>query len=185
MALYTGKGDEGTTKIFTSQDDERLEKDALIFEALGTVDELNAIIGWCRSECAVDWMVGKTLMSVILLGIQQTLFIIQAELAGAAKSITKKKVIQIEKHIATIESDIPEITSFLIPGGNELSSRLDMARTVSRRAERRVVQLHNEGNEIATPTRIYMNRLSSLLYALVRWVNHNAGINEQSPEYDE
>jgi len=182
MVLYTGKGDDGTTKLFNTESDSRVSKDDAIFEALGTVDELNTVIGWCRSACAIDWFVGDQSVSSILLDVQHHLFTIQAELAGAEKSIPEKNVQQIEVRIIIIEEKIPEITTFFVPGGSELSSRLDIARAVSRRAERRLVALEEE-KKVSGFTLAYANRLSSLLYALVRFVNHNTDVDEQPPEY--
>lgn len=183
MALYTGKGDKGTTKLFNTPTGERLSKASPEFEALGTVDELNTLVGWCRSACTIDWLVGDTRTSQMLLDVQHHLFTVQAELAGAGKSIPKKNITDIEKLIAEIEKELPEIKTFFVPGGSELSSRLDIARAVSRRAERRVVEVHESGANIGEHTLTYMNRLSSLLYALVRLVNHRSSTDEQPPEY--
>ena len=183
MALYTGKGDAGTTKLFTSRRGERIAKSDPIFEALGTVDELNTLIGWCRVACHVDWLVGERPVSTILLDVQHHLFTIQAELAGAEKSIPEAHVHELESVIERIESKLPKITTFFVPGGSELSARLDVARTVARRAERRVVELSGSGTDISSHTLAYVNRLSSLLFALVRFVNHMNGDEEQPPQY--
>lgn len=183
MSLYTGKGDGGTTKLFTSQTGERHSKSDAIFEALGTVDELNTIIGWCKAGSGVNWMVGTTPITHILLSIQHHLFTIQAELAGADMELTAAAVEESENLIALIEDAIPPVTSFLVPGGTELSARLDIARTVARRAERRVVLVCEEGTDISEYTKTYLNRLSSVLYALVRYVNHKEGKEEQPPKY--
>ena len=183
MALYTGKGDGGTTKLFDTPSGERVSKSSVIFEALGTVDELNTVIGWCRTGCGVDWMVGDITMSAVLLDVQHHLFTIQAELAGTQMHIPSKDVTDMEIRIAIIEEQLPEITTFFVPGGTELSARLDMARAVSRRAERCLVRLTEQERELSEYTLTYANRLSSLLYALVRFVNHKAGSDEQPPQY--
>jgi cob(I)alamin adenosyltransferase len=185
MVLYTGKGDKGTTKLFTSKRGERLPKNDPIFETLGTVDELNTVLGWCRAACQVDWLVGEKTVSATLLDVQQHLFTIQAELAGAGKRIPQRSVAELEKRIAVIEAQIPAVTSFFVPGGSELSSRLDIARAVSRRAERHLVGLSEDGRGVSEYTLVYANRLSSLLYALVRFVNHTNGIEEKPAEYVE
>lgn len=184
MALYTGKGDDGTTKLFSTKNKERLPKDDAVFEALGTVDELNTVLGWCRVACTTDWIAGDKTISAILLDVQHHLFTIQAELAGAKKNIPAKNIKQIEERIAIIEEQLPEITTFFVPGGNELSSRLDIGRAVSRRAERRLVSLNGD-RKLSEQTLVYANRLSSLLYALTRFVNHKTDIQEQPPEYVE
>lgn len=183
MTLYTGKGDDGTTKLFTSKKGERVPKSDPVFDALGTVDELNTVVGWCKCACGVDWMLGNVQMSAILLGVQHALFAIQAELAGAEKYVPLECVQEVEVYITLIEAQVPEITTFLVPGANELSARLDIARAVARRAERALIVASESGVEIATDTLVYINRLSSLLYALVRLVNHKADVVEQQPEY--
>jgi len=146
-----------------------VSKDAPIFETLGTMDELNTVLGWCRSVCAIDWLVGEKMISAILLDVQNHLFTIQAELAGAKKSIPAKEVSQMENIIVIIDEQLPEIKSFFVPG--------------SRRAERRIVVLNNSDKKISEYTMKYTNRLSSLLYALVRFVNYQTDTDEQSPKY--
>jgi len=133
-----------------------------------------------------------------LAGVQQNLFIIQAELAGAPPrrgkplTVTVDKVKKMEKIIDQIEKELPPIKSFFIPGATAVGALLDYARAVARRAERRVVAATLVA---ATPSEIdglikigphslaYLNRLSSLLYALARLVNHQSGIKEQAPDY--
>lgn len=183
MALYTGKGDKGTTTLFTSKDGERVSKSDPIFEALGTVDELNTVLGWCRCACSVDWLIGEKSVSDLIANVQHHLFTIQAELAGADKNIPAENVEELESRIAMIEKQLPEIHTFFVPGGSELSSRLDIARAVSRRAERRLIELSETGVDISEHTLVYVNRLSSLLYALVRFVNHMNGDKETQPQY--
>ncbi len=116
MIFYTGKGDGGTTKLFITKSGMRVSKTDVVFEALGTVDELNTVLGWCRQECAIDWMINDTLMSTLLFDVQQELFIIQAELAGADKNVSEKVVQNMGKILKYIEKEIPKITSFLVPG---------------------------------------------------------------------
>jgi cob(I)alamin adenosyltransferase len=147
--------------------------------------------------------------------IQKNLFIIQAELAGAEKTIEERKVKEVEEIIGTIEKSLPPIKTFFISGGSPyldqdqlagagLASIFDIARTIARRAERRVVQVAEEqmnqtlferdfpsqkeesGNSrhlIGSHTRAYMNRLSSILYALARYVTHVSSISEEAPDY--
>ena len=120
----------------------------------------------------------------ILLDVQDHLFTLQAEVAGAPKSITGDSVNNINSLINGIEKSLPEVKTFLVPGGTEFSARLDLARAVSRRVERRLVQLHESGERVISDTsRAYANRLSSLFYALVRLENHRAGISERPPQY--
>jgi len=95
-----------------------------------------------------------------------------------------KLIKEIENIIDTIEKELPPIKSFFISGGTELASLFDIARTISRRAERRVIAVADEGKvEIKASTKSYLNRLSSILYALARFSNFRAGITEESPDY--
>jgi cob(I)alamin adenosyltransferase len=187
--LYTGKGDGGTTKTFGC-DQQRISKSSELPEALGTLDELNSFLGLAkvRAKQVQDTgvAVGKKRipMSKILQSIQETLFIVQAEVAGAPKKVGKLKVTEVETIVNTIEKVIPPITTFSIAGGTELSAILDVARTLSRRAERRVVAVDElQLRKISPNTKAYLNRLSSLLFALARLANHTSGINEESPSY--
>lgn len=184
--LYTGKGDDGTTKTFGC--DQRISKSSAIAEALGSMDEINSFLGICKIKSenyiGVPYVVGGRKISEIVHNIQQTLFIIQAELAGADKKVGEEKVLEIEGLISEVEKILPPIKSFFISGGTELGATFDVARTIARRAERRVVQVSDEGiRQVGPNTKKYMNRLSSILYALARLSNHLGGINEESPSY--
>ena len=137
--LYTGKGDGGTTKTFDAAPGVRISKASELPEALGALDELNAFLGFAKMRvCALgDFTVPvgskKRPASVILRSVQETLFIAQAEVAGAEKKVGKGKVTDVEKVIAAIEGQIAPVTAFSIAGGTELSAMLDFARTISRR----------------------------------------------------
>lgn len=188
MALFTGKGDGGTTKLFDSKPGERVSKSALVFESLGMLDELNTLVGWCRVEAENSGQkaVGRNALDTVsmLQDVQNHLFTIQAEVAGAPKRVPDESAPALGAFINDIERQLPPITTFLVPGGTELSSRLDIARAVSRRVERRLVALHESGERsISETSRAYANRLSSLLYALARAVNHHAGVKESAPTY--
>lgn len=184
MAFYTGKGDGGTTKLFDSPQGKRVSKSAPIFECLGMLDELNTLTGWCRVVAPRELEAGGKTVHDILLDVQDHLFTLQAEVAGAPKSISQTSVDSMNSLIGGIEKSLPEVKSFLVPGGTEFSARLDIARAVSRRVERRLVQLHESAERaISDSSRAYANRLSSLFYALVRLENHRAGISERPPEY--
>jgi cob(I)alamin adenosyltransferase len=184
MALFTGKGDGGSTKLFDSEPGKRVTKASPIFECLGMLDELNTLVGWCKAGCPEDLVVREQKAKMVLHDVQNHLFTLQAEVAGAPKVIPLSSVEALGVLINRIESEMPPIKTFLVPGGTELSSRLDIARAVSRRAERRLVALHESGERaVSDSSRAYANRLSSLLYALTRLVNHRAGITESPPEY--
>lgn len=186
LMLFTRKGDTGSTGTFHC--DQRMTKSSVLAEALGTVDELNALVGYVKvaslqSGVAVE---GQTFVD-ILGNVQQDLFVIQAELAGAEKFIHTSMVEKLERWIIAIEHELPPISSFFVSGGSELAALSDYARTVARRAERRIVAWTEEKESRYEPERSamlpYMNRLSSLLYALARLANHRAGIVEEKPHY--
>lgn len=185
MSLFTGKGDNGTTKTFGC--DQRISKSSAIAEALGSMDEINSFLGFCKVRSKeLGYMIKDEGPSFehLIHSIQQKLFIVQAELAGAEKKIEKEYVTEIEELINYIETQMPPIKSFFISGGTELAATFDFARTIARRAERRVVQVKDEGTRALAPeTLAYMNRLSSILYALARLANHKSGIQEEPPAY--
>ncbi len=172
--LYTGKGDNGTTKLYDST--ERIHKDDTRIEALGNVDELNSWIGLCAAEVE-----GDDSMRAQLREMQEDLFIMQAQLAGAPKALPPSSLAFLESLINDVEKEIPPIHSFTIPGATVLSAHLDVARTIARRAERSLVSLHDKslaGNVIP-----YVNRLSSALFAFARLAAFQAGMKENSPSY--
>jgi len=180
--LYTRKGDNGNTGFFGSG--EKFSKSSARAEALGSVDEANSLLGLCLAKAENSGLsVSGRDLAEILKSVQEDLFIIQAELAGADKKISKEKTIWLEKIIDSIESELPEIKSFFIPGGSELSSVLDFARAVARRAERRVVSFSEKAGGISPEILSYLNRLSSLLYALARFANFKSGREEIPPSY--
>lgn len=181
--LYTGKGDDGTTKIFGCN--QKISKSSVISEALGSMDEINSFLGICKIKAKENNLqFNNKKVDEIIHGIQQTLFIIQAELAGADKKVEEEKVLEIESMIGEIEKILPPIKTFFISGGTDMGATFDFARTIARRAERRVIAVVDEGQrEIGPNTKKYMNRLSSILYALARLSNHLSGINEVSPSY--
>lgn len=174
--LYTRRGDDGTTKTFGC--DQRISKSSAIAEALGSLDEINSYLGLCKVK------VQNQTPENIIHDIQKNLFIIQAELAGSKMSITEEKVKELEEITDSMEKELPPIKSFFIAGGTELASIFDIARTICRRAERRVVKVAEEGKiSVSKPTLAYLNRLSSALYALARFTNHSSGFTEESPDY--
>ena len=184
MVFFTGKGDKGTTKLFDTPSGARVLKSSPIFECLGQLDELNTIVGWCKVACPDDFRFQERSGREILHDVQDHLFTIQAEAAGAPKSIPQSSIEKMSSLINDIEKELPEIKTFLVPGGTEFSARLDIARAVSRRAERRLVVLHESGERsVSESSRAYANRLSSLFYALTRLANHRAGIVEKPPSY--
>jgi len=184
MAFFTGKGDSGTTKLFDSPQGVRVSKSSPIFECLGQLDELNSVVGWCKVGVPKGFVVEGRLGTDILREVQDHLFTIQAEVAGAPKTVPTESVEAVSALIKSIESQLPEVKTFLVPGGTEFSARLDIARAISRRAERRLVMLHELGDRaVSESSRAYANRLSSLFYALTRFANHLSGVVETPPAY--
>lgn len=183
--LYTGRGDQGTSKLFNTEKGVRVSKSALVFEVLGTLDEFNSFLGLARAsinEKKYALPDGK-LLSDAVLDLQQDMFIIQAEIAGATMKIQVEKVVHLEELTTAIESVLPPIKTFFIPGATEAGARFDVTRTVARRAERLIVAYQEESNLVDAETLRYLNRISSALYAFARLVNHIEGKGEQAPTY--
>lgn len=173
--LYTGKGDGGTTKLFDCT--ERISKSEAVVEALGSIDEVNCHVGLCRVYAKEA---GMQDVHDSLLSVQEDLFVIQAQCAGAPKSLAFERVTMLETAIHVVESEIPTIHSFTVPGSTPLSGHLDVARTVARRTERVLVRLDEPLRTQFIP---YVNRLSSLLFAYARLVAHRAHAEERAPHY--
>ena len=177
--LYTRRGDAGETGLLGP---ERVPKDDPRVEAMGSVDELNAVIG-------VALAVQKdTRILEILKKVQDDLFTVGAELAMSDPAegtnvprITADHVARLEAAIASL--DVGAIKEFLLPRGSEELARLHWARTVARRAERRVVSLANR-DDLNPELLRYMNRLSSLLYQIAVWVQRKERKKPEHPTYD-
>ncbi len=178
--LYTRKGDGGKTGLFGIK--ERMPKDHPVFDALGTVDELNSFVGLCRAHAREHGHDENSFIVSELYRVQEALFIVQAELAGAEKHINQAHVDSLEATIGKIELTIEKPTSFIVPGATVLSALFDCARTISRRTERAVVKAL-EDEESAKELRAYLNRLSSFFYALARHAAHIENMGERAPTY--
>lgn len=184
MKLYTGTGDDGTTGLFGGQ---RVSKDHPRVEAYGTVDELNAAIGLAAAACDPTVALHKQLLDMFA-AMQSRLFDLGADLATPPGSKHEDKIARIEEaEVRVAEQWIDEIdggnvamTSFVMPGGSELAARLHLARTICRRAERRMIHvIHAEGRDsIGEATVTYMNRIGDLLFAMARRANRQAGIDD-------
>jgi len=179
MKLYTRTGDDGTTGLYGGG---RVMKHHPRIEAYGTVDELNSWLGLSAAACSVDNPVEARLRD-ILLQLQSRLFDLGADLATPAGAPTEARVQRIgERHITESERFIDEvdekneaIRTFILPGGSELASRLHVARTVCRRAERLLVSLHGDEPIGGEPIR-YLNRIGDLLFAMARRANAVRGV---------
>jgi cob(I)alamin adenosyltransferase len=178
MKIYTRSGDEGNTGLFGGG---RVLKDDPRVEAYGDVDELNAFIGAAR---AVEVM---PRIDEVLVTIQRDLFSIGALLATPDRDkmeqhltkarIDDDRIRQLEHAIDECDRELEPLKSFIIPGGSEKAAALHVARTVCRRAERRVIHLQRDV-EIPPLVVIYLNRLSDVLFTLARLANHRAGAGE-------
>ena len=165
--IYTRTGDKGSTQL---GDGERVDKNSLRVDAYGSVDESNATIG-------LSILRTNTKIKKILQIIQNDLFDLGADLCMPDKKsiqklkITKDRVDYIEKNIDSFNKELAPLNSFILPGGSESSTYLHIARTVTRRAERKVCALSKKEkiNPIAV---IYLNRLSDLLFVLARYTNN-------------
>jgi cob(I)alamin adenosyltransferase len=184
--LYTKKGDDGKTTTFSC--DQRISKSSAIAEALGVLDETNSYLGICkakiRKDNSSDQKIFDLKISDLLERIQNDIFVIQAQVAGADKNISEDKILYLEKNIFEIEKQLKLITSFIVPGSCIHSANFDFARTLARRAERRVVEVFEEGKTLIDKnTLAYMNRVSSILYALARYSSQQSGVVESKPGY--
>jgi cob(I)alamin adenosyltransferase len=190
--LYTKKGDNGTTKLFNCPQNTRISKGAFVFEILGTLDEINSSLGYAKALSGrfkdfVFTKERKVPYEEILNIFQQNLFCLQAELGGADMHVKEAHVSFLEKIIYEIETVLPPIKSFIVPGGGEVGSYLDVVRTLVRRAERELVAWRDKENEkkqkVHEDSITFLNRLSSALYAMARFANYQEGYSEKRPEY--
>ena len=174
MKIYTKTGDHGETGLF---DGTRVSKADARVDAYGEVDEVNAAIGLARAHCTDAEIAG--LLEVL----QRDLHAVGAVLADPRHHIagrvtkaamTDEDTQRIEALIDRYERDLPPLRRFIIAGGSPVAAALHLARTICRRAERRIVALNLEPSD--EPVLVYMNRLSDLLFVLARVVNHRAGV---------
>jgi cob(I)alamin adenosyltransferase len=178
MNIYTRTGDRGETGLFGGG---RVPKDDRRVEAYGDVDELNASLGLAR---AIELM---PRVDEVLVPIQRDLFAIGALLATpdpvkmreqlAKARLDEERVAQLEAAIDAGEAELEPLRAFILPGGTPKAAALHVARTVCRRAERRVVTLAHDV-EIPELAVMYLNRLSDLLFVLARVANRRAGAGE-------
>ena len=180
--LYTGKGDNGMTTVFGC--DQRISKSSAVAEALGALDEINSFLGLCKvHEKAISFQLLAISFSEIIHQVQQNLFIIQAEVAGARKSTEESRVGEIEKIIDAIEKELPPIKTFLYPAGRNYRLCLTLLGRLPEERREESWKSERKENKNRQLFASYLNRLSSLLYALARLTNHKSGINEESPSY--
>lgn len=172
MKIYTKTGDSGQTSLYGGV---RVDKDDVRVEAYGSVDETNSAIGLARSSTRDPALAGW------LEDIQADLFTLGAELACPSEKLDKLAMPRIEaEHIERLEALIDSLDAklaplknFILPGGTIIAAYLHHARTVARRAERRVQQL-SKSTAVRPALLVYLNRLSDLLFVLARYENHTA-----------
>ncbi len=179
MKIYTRTGDRGETALFGGQ---RVRKDNVRVDAYGDVDELNSVLG--LAGLYVE-QAGDAELARHLRDIQADLFTMGANLATPAPEdggrpnahvpvLNPARVAEMERWIDAADAELEPLKNFVLPGGTESAAMLHLARTVCRRAERRVVTLSYEAH-IGQDVIVYLNRLSDLLFTLARLANRRAG----------
>ena len=175
MKLYTRTGDGGETSLF---DGTRARKDDARVDAYGEVDELNAWLGFVRASL-LDPALDQELVAL-----QRDLFALGAQLADPADKLAPRvtkavidddHILRLEQLIDTLEADLPPLRRFILAGGTTAGAALHVARTVCRRAERRIVSLDPPIDPVLLR---YVNRLSDLLFVLARAANQRGGKTE-------
>ncbi len=175
MKIYTRTGDAGETSLFDSS---RVSKAHPRVDAYGEVDELNASLG-----LALAWRLDADLAEAAT-RIQRDLFAVGAQLADPANKladrvtkavVTDADVERLEQLIDRLETEVPPLRRFILAGGSPAGAALHLARTVCRRAERRIVALEPAADLLLVR---YINRLSDLLFVMARAANHRAGVPE-------
>jgi len=187
--FFTGVGDTGTSNTGKNA----LPKDDPVFMLLGSLDECNSWLG--LAKVTGDRVgVPKKLVAWVL-ELQEMLFVAQAEVATVyfgygnyADEPRKFPFVQLshltrtEEIIHEIDKEYPPLKKFILPGGTEFAAQIDICRTIARKAERYAVIVSRK-NELAGDLLAFLNRLSSVLFAIARFSNYKAGIIEQQPSY--
>jgi len=174
MKIYTKQGDTGQTSLFGGV---RAEKNDPRIVAYGTIDELNSILGIVISHQPSDTGLK------ILKDIQQSLFVVGADLATPEdkkkriERIDQPEIDQLENWIDELQDHLPDLKSFILPGGTHVGAHLHLARTVCRRAERAIVSCKQQ-KSVSENLLIYINRLSDLLFVMARYENYQSGETE-------
>ena len=177
MKIYTKTGDTGDTGLYGGQ---RSPKDDKRVEAYGTIDELNACMGFAESQ------IEDSETSSLLSRIQNELFDLGADLAtpdehpkASKLRINSDLTASLERSIDQFQDQLPSMTHFILPGGSAGGAALHLARTICRRSERCIVRLA-KSDSINPDILPYLNRLSDLLFVLARLVNHRSATPEPS-----
>jgi cob(I)alamin adenosyltransferase len=167
--IYTRTGDDGTTGL---GDGSRTNKDSLRVETMGDVDELNSVIGMMMTENLPELLVNT------LERIQHDLFNLGGEICFPGYTILKqKRISEIEESIDSFNANLKPLEEFILPGGTKCAAYCHLARTVCRRAERKLIQL-NRTEKVTEVSLQYLNRLSDLLFVMCRIINKEAGMSD-------
>jgi cob(I)alamin adenosyltransferase len=188
MKIYTRTGDRGDTALFGGV---RVPKDDVRVEAYGAVDELNAVLGIAMGHLAAEDLPEVARRLRVLQG---DLFVIGANLATPAPedggrrsdyipAIPHGRIAEMERWIDDAEQELPPLTVFILPAGTTAAAALHLARTVARRAERRVITLARQAT-LEADVIVYLNRLSDLLFVWARLANHRAGVPDMPWEHE-
>jgi cob(I)alamin adenosyltransferase len=177
VELWTGKGDDGSTGLYFGG---RVRKNSAVVDAYGTIDEAQAFMGLARAE------VRGTDIDELLIGLERDLWIVMAELATApenrhkleeGKSLTTPAMVERLEQISSELGTKFEIRDFVVPGQDRVSALLDVARTIIRRAERICLAVSVDGSSVVP----YLNRLSTVLWAMARWLESGALPTKSKP----
>jgi cob(I)alamin adenosyltransferase len=171
--IYTRTGDDGTTGLGSG---DRVKKYDIRVEAFGTVDEANCCIGLARLHTkdhpVIDAMLNRIQNDMFDLGADLCTPLSSAPLPYEPLRIVSEQVARIETEIDALNSELAPLNSFILPGGHPASAYLHLARTVSRRAERLMVELAGkQGEHVGSPALHYINRLSDFLFVASRYLN--------------
>ena len=170
MPIYTKTGDKGETSLFGGK---RVLKSSELVEVYGSVDELNSWIGVIVASIDHEEKID------FLHKIQGDLFIIGGTLAGWETELSglSTRVTEMEVEIDAMESQLEQLTNFILPGGTKESATVHLTRSVCRRVERQIVAL-SQKKSVSEEILIYINRLSDLLFVFARFINKQAGITD-------
>ncbi len=177
--VYTRTGDRGTTRLVGGRE---VDKDDVRIEAYGTVDELNAVVGLVRTWNARSEAACSQVLEDMLDAIQHDLFEVGSDLATRPADrwegmhrVGQTETARLEEWIDRLNADVGPLKEFILPGGGPVGAFFHQARTVCRRAERRVVTLLREEPEVGRGPLTYLNRLSDFLFVAGRWAARSLG----------
>jgi len=175
MRIYTRTGDDGTTALFGGK---RVTKDDLRLEAYGTVDELNAFLGALgEHEACAGMRAWVRTLQRDLFTIGSHLATVDADMAQHLPELPSGRINEMERWMDEHADSLPELTSFILPGGHAAVAAAHQCRTICRRAERRVVALAREG-DVSNSIPKYLNRLSDVFFVWGRWLTQQTGSEE-------